>query len=66
MYLFKLDLLLFYSLILEDVGQEKWDEDLHSRLYEDNLIEVSLADVRLAHEQLLDANNVNFDFYLSY
>ncbi|KAL3101269.1 hypothetical protein niasHT_028025 [Heterodera trifolii] len=48
-----------YRAILEDCGQEKWDEALHNRMdgeyypkYED---ELTLKDVDLVHEQLMDA-----------
>uniref|UniRef100_A0A183BJC2 Tubulin--tyrosine ligase-like protein 5 n=1 Tax=Globodera pallida TaxID=36090 RepID=A0A183BJC2_GLOPA len=52
-----------YRTILEDCGQEKWDEALHDRMVGEYPpgdacdIELTLTDVRLAHEQLMDAKS---------
>jgi len=51
-----------YNFILEDVGQEKWDEDLHNRCVEKAKmdgsyvnIDVTMADISNAHYQLMNA-----------
>ncbi|KAI1720571.1 tubulin-tyrosine ligase family domain-containing protein [Ditylenchus destructor] len=47
-----------YSMVLEDVGQEKWDEDLHRRMMEGKEKPyVTMHDIRTAHAQLINASN---------
>jgi hypothetical protein len=52
------------SFILEDVGDEKWDEDLHNRLIESeicnssDLPHVTMEDIRNAHHQMINAKMV--------
>uniref|UniRef100_A0A915DH08 Tubulin--tyrosine ligase-like protein 5 n=1 Tax=Ditylenchus dipsaci TaxID=166011 RepID=A0A915DH08_9BILA len=44
-----------YSSILEDVGQEKWDEDLYFRMTEGvERPNITVRDIKLAHQQLLN------------
>lgn len=51
-------------MILEDVGQEKWDRDLHYRMNEGiELPEITVRDVEKAHEQLLNTKKVFFLYF---